>query len=42
MKDAFTGIRVTTNVTQERTSHSKIAVNDDTGSTNELVKKHSF
>ncbi|KAJ5956040.1 hypothetical protein N7501_010319 [Penicillium viridicatum] len=31
VKDAFTGIRVTTNVTQERTSHSRIAANDDTG-----------
>ncbi|KAJ5513391.1 hypothetical protein N7463_002943 [Penicillium fimorum] len=41
-KEVFAGIKVTTNVTQERTSHSKIAVNDDMGSTRELVKKHSF
>ncbi|KOS43375.1 hypothetical protein ACN38_g5726 [Penicillium nordicum] len=30
-KEVFAGIKVTTNFTQERTSHSKIAVNDDTG-----------
>ncbi|KAJ5164294.1 uncharacterized protein N7500_006124 [Penicillium coprophilum] len=42
VKEVFVGIKVTTNVTQERTSHSKIAVNDDMGSTKELVKKHSF
>ncbi|CAG8909659.1 unnamed protein product [Penicillium egyptiacum] len=41
-KEAFAGIKVTTNVTQENTSRSKIAVNDDTGSTKGLVKKHSF
>ncbi|KGO69246.1 hypothetical protein PITC_095680 [Penicillium italicum] len=41
-KEAFAGIKVTTDFTQEGTSHSKVAVNDDTGSTKELVKKHSF
>jgi hypothetical protein len=42
-KDAFAGIKVTTNVTQERTSHSRIpTVNDDTESTKELVKKDSL
>ncbi|KAJ6188491.1 hypothetical protein N7519_003399 [Penicillium mononematosum] len=41
-KESFAGIKVTTNVTQESTSHSNIALNDDTGSTKELVKKHSF
>ncbi|CAG8239210.1 unnamed protein product [Penicillium nalgiovense] len=41
-KEAFAGIKVTTNVTQESTAHSNIALNDDTGSTKELVKKHSF
>ncbi|KAJ5189369.1 hypothetical protein N7491_005703 [Penicillium cf. griseofulvum] len=41
-KEIFAGITVTTNLTQESTSNSKIAVNDDMGSTKELVKKHSF
>ncbi|CDM35154.1 hypothetical protein CBS147339_7059 [Penicillium roqueforti] len=42
VKEVFAGIKVTTNVTQESTSHSKIVINDDMGSTKELVKKHSF
>ncbi|KAJ5835729.1 hypothetical protein N7447_001755 [Penicillium robsamsonii] len=41
-KEVFAGITVTTNVTQETTSHSNTAVNDDMGSTKGLVKKHSF
>ncbi|CAI7644391.1 unnamed protein product [Penicillium glandicola] len=42
LNEKFAGITVTTDVTLETTSHSKIAVNDDTGSTKELVKKQSF
>ncbi|KAJ5283364.1 hypothetical protein N7505_001344 [Penicillium chrysogenum] len=41
-KETFASIKVTTNITQESTSHSNVAVNDDTGSTKKLVKKHSF
>ncbi|KAJ5460752.1 uncharacterized protein N7458_002304 [Penicillium daleae] len=39
-KDGFSGIKVTTFVTQESTSHQ--APNDETGSTKDLVREHSF
>ncbi|KAJ5959536.1 uncharacterized protein N7479_006686 [Penicillium vulpinum] len=42
VKESFAGIKVTTNVTQERTSHSNIVINDHLGSTKELVTKHGF
>ena len=42
-KDAFSGIKVTTDVTQESNLQPKTrAVNDDSESTKGLVKKHSF
>lgn len=37
-----TGIKVTTNVTMESTSHPKNPAHDDAGSTKELVTKDSF
>ncbi|KAJ5669574.1 hypothetical protein N7462_010644 [Penicillium macrosclerotiorum] len=40
-KSGFTGIKVTTFVTQESTSHL-VSQNDETGSTKDLVQKHSF
>lgn len=41
-KDAFAGIKVTTLVSQESTSHPARIPNDDAGSTKELVAKQSF
>ncbi|KAJ5129587.1 uncharacterized protein N7515_005626 [Penicillium bovifimosum] len=42
MKDSFTGIKVTTNVTLESTAHPRTIANDEVGSTRELVRKTSF
>jgi hypothetical protein len=42
VKDSFTGIKVTTNVTLESSAHPRITPNDDVGSTKELVRKSSF
>jgi FMN-dependent NADH-azoreductase len=39
-KDGFAGIKVTTFVTQESIAHQP--ENDETGSTKDLVHKHSF
>lgn len=36
-KEDFSGIKVTTNVTQQTMSHPKISVTDDKESTKELV-----
>ncbi|KAJ5089852.1 hypothetical protein N7532_008536 [Penicillium argentinense] len=41
-KEAFSGIKVTTLVEQESTSHPARFANDDTGSTKGLVHKQSF
>ncbi|KAJ5773208.1 hypothetical protein N7457_008104 [Penicillium paradoxum] len=42
VKEASTGIKVTTNVTMERTSQPKSVADDDGGSTKDLVTKHSY